>query len=236
MNKINKNKLNFYLSNTEPCSYLENKKEKKIFLIMDDLAKSDKYQFLIKNGFRRSHNILYNQVCDNCDSCKSIRIMVNSFKLSKSNKRIINKNKNLFEKKLNCNPSKEQFKLFKRYLKFKHSDSEMNEMKYEDYCKMLNSPGIDTKIFEYFYQNELIACVISDFLKDSISMVYSFYSDCFLKNSIGKFLILEHFLLAKDLGKEYVYLGYWVEGSNKMDYKNKFNSSQILKNNKWINF
>ena len=66
MNKINKDKLNFYLSNSESCSYLENRKEKKIFLVMDDITKSDEYQFLIKNGFRRSHNILYNQVCDNC--------------------------------------------------------------------------------------------------------------------------------------------------------------------------
>jgi len=234
MNKINKNNHDFYLSNTEPCPYLTNRDEKKIFLIMNDINKSNEYEFLIKNGFRRSHNILYNQICDGCNSCKSIRIMVNGFKLSKSNKRIINKNKNLFTKRLTNNPSIEQFKLFKRYLEFKHSNSEMNEMKYEDYCKMFNSPGIETKILEYFYNNKLIACVISDFLKDSISMVYSFYSDFFLRNSIGKFVILEHFLLAKELGKEYVYLGYWVEGSNKMDYKNKFNSSQILKDNKWI--
>ena len=104
MNKINKYNYNFYLTNTEPCPYLTKRDEKKIFLIMDDINKSNEYEHLIKSGFRRSHNILYNQVCEDCNLCKSIRINVNNFKLSKSNKRVLNKNKNLFIKKLSNNP------------------------------------------------------------------------------------------------------------------------------------
>ena len=79
MNKINKYNYNFYLTNTEPCPYLTNRDEKKIFLIMDDINKSNEYEHLIKSGFRRSHNILYNQVCADCNLCKSIRINVNNF-------------------------------------------------------------------------------------------------------------------------------------------------------------
>ena len=233
MNKINKYNYNFYLTNTEPCPYLTNRDEKKIFLIMDDINKSNEYEHLIKSGFRRSHNILYNQVCADCNLCKSIRINVNNFKLSKSNKRVLNKNKNLFTKKLSDNPSKEQFTLFKKYLEFKHNDSEMNEMDFQDYCKMFVSKGINTKVYEYFYKGELVGCVISDFLEGSISMVYSFYSELFLKNSFGKYIILDHFRLAKDFDMDYVYLGYWVEGSSKMEYKNSFNSSEVLIDNKW---
>ena len=233
MNKINKYNYNFYLTNTEPCPYLTNRDEKKIFLIMDDINKSNEYEYLIKSGFRRSHNILYNQVCADCNLCKSIRINVNNFKLSKSNKRVLNKNKNLFTKKLSDNPSKEQFTLFKKYLEFKHNNSEMNEMDFQDYCKMFVSKGINTKVYEYFYKGELVGCVISDFLEGSISMVYSFYSELFLKNSFGKYIILDHFRLAKDFDMDYVYLGYWVEGSSKMEYKNSFNSSEVLIDNKW---
>ena len=233
MNKINKYNYNFYLTNTEPCPYLTNRDEKKIFLIMDDINKSNEYEHLIKSGFRRSHNILYNQVCADCNLCKSIRINVNNFKLSKSNKRVLNKNKNLFTKKLSNNPSKEQFALFKKYLEFKHNDSEMNEMNFQDYCKMFVSKGINTKVYEYFYKGELVGCIISDFLEGSISMVYSFYSELFLKNSFGKYIILDHFRLAKDFDMDYVYLGYWVEGSSKMEYKNSFNSSEVLIDNKW---
>ena len=64
-------------------------------------------------------------------------------------------------------------------------------------------------------------------------MVYSFYSEIFLKNSFGKYVILDHFRLAKDFDMDYVYLGYWVEGSSKMEYKNSFNSSEVLIDNKW---
>jgi arginine-tRNA-protein transferase len=200
---------------------------------MNDINKSNEYEFLIKNGFRRSHNILYNQVCSNCNLCRSIRINVKKFTLSKSNKRILNKNKNLFLKKLSESPTEEQFLLFKKYLKFKHYDSEMNEMNFDDYCKMFNAPGIITKIYEYYYQDELVGCVISDFLEGALSMVYSFYSDSFLKNSFGKYVIIDHFRLAQEVNKKYVYLGYWVEGSSKMDYKNSFNSSEVLIDNIW---
>ena len=200
---------------------------------MNDINKSNEYEFLIKNGFRRSHNILYNQVCSNCNLCRSIRINVKKFTLSKSNKRILNKNKNLFLKKLSESPTEEQFLLFKKYLKFKHYDSEMNEMNFDDYCKMFNTPGIITKVYEYYYQDELVGCVISDFLEGALSMVYSFYTDSFLKNSFGKYIIIDHFKLAKEINKKYVYLGYWVEGSSKMDYKNKFNSSEVLIDNIW---
>ena len=234
MNKlINKYSHNFFLSNTEACSYIENKEERKIFTIMDDPGQTYEYESLIKLGFRRSHNILYNQVCDSCNLCKSIRISCLNFKPSKSEKRVLKKNCNVFQKNLKAEPSLKQFKLFKKYLKFKHDKSEMNEMNYNDYKKMMEAPGIETQIYEYYYQDELAACVISDFLDDAISMVYSFYSENFLKNSMGKFMIRDHFELANKLNKKYVYLGYWVEGCDKMDYKSKFNSSEILINNKW---
>ena len=234
MNKlINKYNHNFYLSNTENCSYVDNKKERKIFTIMDNPNNADEYESLIKFGFRRSHNILYNQVCDSCNLCKSIRINCVNFNPSKSQKRVIKKNYGIYEKKLKARPSLKQFELFKKYLKFKHDKSEMNEMNYYDYKKMMEAPGIESKIYEYYYEKKLVACVISDFLDDSISMVYSFYSEEILKNSIGKYMILDHLELAKNLNKNYVYLGYWVEGCNKMDYKSKFNSSQVLMNSKW---
>tara|TARA_B100001093_G_scaffold468452_1_gene488460 strand:+ start:832 stop:1551 length:720 start_codon:yes stop_codon:yes gene_type:complete len=230
---INKYNHNFYLSNKENCSYVDNKKERKIFTIMDNPNNADEYESLIKFGFRRSHNILYNQVCDSCNLCKSIRINCVNFNPSKSQKRVIKKNYGIYEKKLKAKPSLKQFELFKKYLKFKHDKSEMNEMNYYDYKKMMEAPGIETKIYEYYYEKKLVACVISDFLDDSISMVYSFYSEEILKNSIGKYMILDHLELAKNLNKNYVYLGYWVEGCNKMDYKSKFNSSQVLMNSKW---
>ena len=101
----------------------------------------------------------------------------------------------------------------------------------QDYANTLRS--LSKFGSDYFYKGELAGCVISDFLEGSISMVYSFYSEMFLKNSFGKYVILDHFRLAKDFDMDYVYLGYWVEGSTKMEYKNSFNSSEVLIDNKW---
>ena len=233
MNKIeNTKKEDFYISDSNKCAYKPDQEERKLFTFIKGSKNQDFYNLLISKGFRRSQNILYNQVCENCNKCIPIRIKVNNFQETKNQKRIINKGK-LFERKVTEKATYEQFYLFKEYLDFKHPNSEMNDMIFADYYSMVKNTGIETKIIEYRLDNVLVSSCITDFLDNALSMVYSFYSELFLKNSLGKYIILDHFRLAKDFDMDYVYLGYWVEGSSKMDYKNSFNSSEVLIDNKW---
>ena len=151
---------------------------------------------MISKGFRRSQNILYNQVCENCNKCIPIRIKVNNFQDTKNQKRIINKGK-LFERKVTEKATYEQFYLFKEYLDFKHPDSEMNDMIFADYYSMVKNTGIDTKIIEYRLDNVLVSSCITDFLDNALSMVYSFYSPYANKYSLGKYMILDHIKFGK---------------------------------------
>ncbi|MEE3165730.1 MAG: arginyltransferase [Pseudomonadota bacterium] len=223
----------FFLSKPFQCAYKSHMHEKKIFSFIPNEDGEDLYNLLIQKGFRRSQNILYRQVCEKCSSCRSIRIIIDGFIPSKSQKRIRNKNKGLFNIKLIDYPSMEQFLLFKKYLSFKHPKSEMNEMLFEEYKNMIADSGIQSRIMEYRHKERLIACCISDFLKDSLSLVYSFYDPAYLKNSLGKYIILDHIQFAKSINKPYLYLGYWVEGCQEMEYKSNFKTSEILINNSW---
>jgi arginine-tRNA-protein transferase len=81
---------------------------------------------------------------------------------------------------------------------------------------------------------ELVAVALTDVLKDGLSMVYSFYEPEPVGRSLGTFMILDHVARARRLGLAYVYLGYWVRGSRKMDYKGRFLPQQRLAPEGWL--
>ena len=86
---------------------------------------------------------------------------------------------------------------------------------------------------EYHNKNLLESVCLTDFLSDGLSMVYSFFDPSKSKKSLGTFMILDHIALALELGVPYLYLGYWVPGSSKMDYKVNFKGVEIFQNNAW---
>ncbi len=75
---------------------------------------------------------------------------------------------------------------------------------------------------------------LCDLLSDGISMVYSFYDPTVDQMSLGTFMILEHVAYAKKLGLPYLYLGYWINGSRKMNYKMRFQPQEQLGPNGWV--
>jgi arginine-tRNA-protein transferase len=79
-----------------------------------------------------------------------------------------------------------------------------------------------------------VACVLVDVLADGLSLVYSFYDPAIARRSPGSFVILDHVIQARLTGLPYVYLGYWVSGSVKMDYKSKFSPLEVLKPGGWV--
>ena len=77
---------------------------------------------------------------------------------------------------------------------------------------------------------------LTDVLSDGLSMVYSFYDPDHAERSLGTFMILDHVARARQMGLAYAYLGYWVEGSPKMDYKRRFLPQERLLPDKWTRF
>jgi arginine-tRNA-protein transferase len=83
-------------------------------------------------------------------------------------------------------------------------------------------------------KGELLAVALTDVLKDGLSMVYSFYEPAPEHRSLGTFMILDHIARARRMGLAYVYLGYWVRGSRKMDYKGRFLPQERLAPEGWL--
>jgi arginine-tRNA-protein transferase len=133
----------------------------------------------------------------------------------------------------------EQFDLLRRYLTTRHADGGMAEMTWPDYVAMVEDTAVRTHVIEYRTvagnggTGDLVACALVDLMSDGLSLVYSFYDPSMSRRSLGSFVILDHIVQAVLTDLPYVYLGYWVRGSNKMDYKVKFSPIELLRPEGW---
>ena len=230
----------FFITHPQPCAYLPDRYERKIFTKLEPDNGDVLNNNLSKQGFRRSQNILYRPACKNCNSCFSARIKVSNFSYSKSQKRIKNKNKNVHRRVNNAWATEEQFELFKKYLNHRHSGGGMTEMEVYEFAAMIEETSVYSNVIEYTSGSssklQLLGASLTDILDDGISLVYSFFDPDLPLQSLGTNIILDHVEYAKELNLPYVYLGYWVPGSKKMEYKSKFNGLEIYYEKKWQAF
>lgn len=230
----------FYITAPQPCPYLPGRMERKLFTHLT----RDKPGFLIDNllkgGFRRSQNIAYMPYCDACSACVPVRIIVDEFEPRRSLKRIARANDDLVATRVPSAPSSEQYALFRDYIEVRHADGGMAEMSVLDYSLMVEDSVVETFVTEYRLKPDetgerpLIAAALCDRLSDGISMVYSFYDPEIATRSLGTFMILDHVAYAKRHGYPFVYLGYWIEGSRKMRYKDRFQPQERLTAKGWV--
>jgi arginyl-tRNA--protein-N-Asp/Glu arginylyltransferase len=195
---------------------------------------------LTQVGFRRSQNIAYRPACESCDACISARIPAGDYAFSRSERRVIDRNKDLSRHLVEAEATMEQFDLLRRYLLARHAQGGMADMTWPDYVAMVEDTAVRTHLIEYRLPSgdggpgDLVACVLVDILGDGLSLVYSFYEPAMVRRSLGSFVILDHVVQARAAELGYVYLGYWVPGSPKMDYKARYRPIEVLKPGGWV--
>jgi arginyl-tRNA--protein-N-Asp/Glu arginylyltransferase len=225
----------FYVTAPQPCPYLDGRMERKLFTALQGDNATALNDALSQQGFRRSQNVLYRPSCTDCNACMSARIDVSKFSATKSQRRAARRNAHLQRRATSPWATEEQFDLFRRYLDSRHSDGGMADMDVFEFAAMIEETPIRSRVVEYSDQDseQLIGVCLTDVLEDGVSMVYSFYDPEMSRTSLGTFLILDHIEIAREAGLPYVYLGYWVPGSQKMDYKAKFSGLEVFVGGKW---
>lgn len=238
----------FYLTRPQPCPYLPDRQERKLFTHLGRDKSQQHFDYLHSEGFRRSQTIAYRPHCESCNSCISVRIRVNEFRQSKSQRRVWRANRDLISHRAEAFSNAEQYALFKSYVEARHHDGGMADMSLFDYQAMIEDSVVDSFLKEYRLpgsgakasggaaQAPLLAVALSDQLSDGISLVYSFFEPFAPERSLGTYIILETIEYAKSLGLPHVYLGYWVKGSKKMDYKSRFLPQDHLIEGDWVRF
>ena len=180
---------------------------------------------------------MYRPVCDNCSACKSYRVDIEKFQITKSLKRVSRNFKNFSYKLAKNISNKEHFELFKKYQLDRHPGGSMSDMDEDEFTSMIETSPIKTSLLEFRDNSKNLAgVVLLDIDKKNLSAVYSFFDPKFNKFGLGNYMIIQCLLYGKSKKYEYLYLGYYIEELSSMSYKSRFKPGQILNNNDWENF
>jgi arginine-tRNA-protein transferase len=232
----------FYLTAPSVCPYLAGKEERKVFTHLVGERARELNDLLTHGGFRRSQSIAYRPACEACRACVSVRVAVEDFRPTRSMRRVLDRNSDMVGEMRAAMPTSEQYSVFRAYLDSRHHDGGMADMTVLDYAMMVEDSHVETKMVEYRLRTadtggrggELLGVALTDVLGDGLSMVYSCYEPAAADRSLGTLMILDHISRARRMGLAYVYLGYWVRGSRKMDYKSRFLPQERLMAEGWV--
>ncbi len=229
----------FYVTAPQPCPYLPGRVERKLFTALQGEGAANLNDVLSHQGFRRSQNVLYRPSCAGCSACLSARIVVEDFEPSRGQRRILRRNSNLDRVSMSPWANEHQFDLFRRYLDARHAAGGMADMDMTEFGAMIEETPVRSRVVEYYRPGargrgrSLAAVCLTDLLSDGVSMVYSFFDPDLTADSLGTYIILDHVAIAREAGLRYVYLGYWVPGSAKMDYKARFRPLEVFVDGRW---
>lgn len=194
-------------------------------------------------GFRRSQTVAYRPSCIDCTACVSVRVVANEFAPSAAQRRALKQNSDLVVTA--CKPwsTAEQFELLQKYLEVRHPGGGMTAMDEMDFADMVEHTPVKSYVIEYrepgdgLTPGKLVGACLTDQQGDGLSMIYSFYDPQHeTRTGLGNFIILDHIQRAARIGLPYVYLGYWVEGSARMQYKVRYRPMEKLSRDGWVRF
>jgi len=233
----------FFVTTPSPCPYLPGKTERKVFTELTGPHAAELNDALGRIGFRRSQSVAYRPSCHGCQACVSVRVVASEFKPNATQRKLMRRHDDLVVSA--CQPwtTEEQFALLRRYLLARHPGGGMADMDDIDFADMVEQTPVNTHVMEYREPGiggrpgRLVGACLTDHQADGLSMIYSFFEpDRPERSGLGTYIILDHIRRAAHAGLPYVYLGYWVEGSARMQYKVRFQPIERLDSGGWRRF
>lgn len=225
--------LQFYLTAPYQCSYLDDHEARSQVATPSFLISTSIYSELVRHGFRRSGTFTYRPRCDSCIACVPVRVEVNNFASSRTQRRMWKRNQHLEATLHPLEDKPEYFDLYRRYQNARHLDGGMSNDNQDQYRKFLLQSHVDSMLVEFREDGELRMVSIIDALDDGLSSVYTFFEPDNKQASYGTYNVLWQIELCRKLQLPYLYLGYWIKESRKMTYKANFQPLQGLTQGEW---
>ena len=230
-------KIQFYVTAPYPCGYLPHHLAQSLIATPQHLVNAYQYSSLIQQGFRRSGKFVYRPHCESCQACISVRLPVDQFQASRSQKRAFKQHQSLEVSISRLNFDKAQFALYQAYQAARHQETDDNMKEEKDpttqYRDFLVQSNVDSLAISFSLNDQLKMVSVVDIIEDGVSAVYTFYDAADSKASYGTYGVLWLIEWCKQLDLPYLYLGYWIQDSQKMAYKRNFMPQEALMNGQW---
>jgi arginine-tRNA-protein transferase len=227
--------LKVFATYPHPCSYLEGREATTIFVDPELPVDKLMYSVLSENGFRRSGTHIYRPHCHACNACLPSRVSVEHFVPNRTQRKLLKRNSDLQLIELNTIDTDAIYQLYHDYICQRHADGDMYPPSREQYVSFLTRQAGITRYFGFTLDGQLLGVAVVDELDTGLSAVYTFFDTRLSEQrSLGTWAILRQIELARELGLDYVYLGYWIAESPKMAYKSGFRPLEILHDHRWV--
>lgn len=224
----------FYLTPVHPCSYLDDREARTLFLDPRDTIDPPIYGALTRLGFRRSGSHLYRPHCTGCSACIPVRVAVDDFEWKRRFRRTLQRNSDVELRIAPAAYRDEYYDLYARYIQARHGDGDMNPPSAEQFRSFLLSTWGRTAFVVLTIAGRTVAVAVTDMLTDGLSAIYTFFDPELADRGLGTYAVLRQIQLAQERGLDYLYLGYWIKDCDKMSYKIDFRPAELFVNNRWV--
>ncbi len=225
--------IRLFRTSFHPCSYKASEEAATVFVDPDLIIDKGLNSKLSELGYRRSGAHLYRPDCDSCSACISVRVSVNEVQFSRSQRRILKRNEALSVVEQADLNSAAAFDLYRRYVDKRHQGGDMFPATDGQFEAFIKTKTVDTRFFLFYEDQRLVAVSVVDFLEQGLSAVYTFFEPDLPQRSLGNYVILWQISKCRELGLPRLYLGYWIKGCDKMEYKSKFRPMEFLIDGHW---
>ena len=225
--------IQFYATASYRCSYLPEQQARSQVAAPGHLIHAETYSALVEQGFRRSGLFTYRPHCDQCRACIPVRVDCQAFEPNRSQRRAYNNHQHLRANILALGWSSEHYDLYNRYQNARHPGGGMDDDSRAQYSQFLLASRVNSRLIEFRDDSGRLQMVsIIDLLNEGLSSVYTFY-DPEVRGSLGTYGILWQIQQCRFMNLPWLYLGYWIKQSPKMNYKSNFRPAQCLIKGQW---
>lgn len=215
------------------CGYWPERVARDLVLDPRDPRLPQLYPQALQWGFRRSGDIVYRPHCSGCRACVAVRVPVAEFVPDRSQRRCLRRNADVTMRVLKAERSDEQLALYQRYLAARHPGGGMDDHGGAEFDQFLVGAWAEGRFLEFRADGRLLAVAVTDRLPDALSAVYTFYDPDESARGLGTLALLQQIAWARREGLAHLYLGYWIDGHRKMDYKRRFRPLEAFTGQGW---
>ena len=227
--------LRMFHTGVHPCGYWEGREARDLVLDPRDPRLPQAYPMALDWGFRRSGDIVYRPSCSGCQACVAVRVPVDGFRPDRSQRRCLARNADIGARIVAPVRTDEHLALYRKYLASRHAGGGMDDHGANEFDQFLVGSWNEGRFLELREHgtHKLLAVAVTDLVEHALSAVYTFYDPDHASRGLGTLGVLQQIAWARRDGREHLYLGYWIAGHAKMDYKRRFQPLEGFNGRGW---